>query len=205
MSKSIDGEQKDGEPGTERPALRLKPLNLCPKCGMKVAEGSVLCPSCGWNFRTRKTMRGAETAMRRKQAAGQFLKWAGALLALVALVSAAMWVRSHRDTADRWLGEGVERAKGLAGQGGNPLRLDRERERLERDFPMWNQGERVTLEKTNGSVVEGVLSSVGGGVATVETADGVRTVELSGLSGRCRVRLDFAYREEILRARAGKD
>ncbi len=69
---------------------------------------------------------------------------------------------------------------------------------------MWKVGDEVKLEKTNGVVIAGVLRGVGEMSVTVETPEGSRTVGMGSLTGKSRVRVDAAYREQVIRARRDK-
>ena len=194
----------------ERPKLRLKrdvPEKACPGCGGKMAEDAVVCVHCGWNCQTGKKTRGVETAMRRKRALGTVAKLAVALGIAGAAAAGVRWVMEHRDEAERWIDEGKEKAQALVGgaeertKAGQTEREAAARERLDRELPMWSAGDEVTLEKKNGAVLEGVLRGAGEGVVTVETPEGIRSVNMGDLSGRSRVRVDGAYREDVVRAR----
>jgi len=195
----------------KRPALRLKrdaPGKPCPRCGEKMEEDAVVCLRCGWNIQTGRKMRGAEAAMRRKRAFGMAAKLVGTAVVAGVLAVAIHWAMGHRDKVQGWIDEGMEEAKvfGIGDDGEkteDSVEKDDARSRLDKDLPMWQIGDKVVLEKTNGSVLEGVLTKTGNGLVTVETADGLRTTGMSNLSGRSRARVDEAYREEVLRMKRG--
>ena len=171
---------------------------LCPGCGKEVAEDTVVCHRCGWNFKSGKKVRGAASAWRRKRILGCVAKGIGAALVVWAAAVGVRWVQGHRSEAERWVGEGVERVRDAVGMEAES-REETVRERLDRELPMWR--DEVSLEKSNGAVLEGVLRETGNGVAIVETAAGARTVAMADLSGRSRARVDEEYREQIIRAR----
>lgn len=204
MSEMEEAKQPE-EPA--RPKLRLKrdaPGKACPNCGEKMAEDAVVCLRCGWNVQTGKKLHGAEAAERRKRRVKLALKAVWVLVLTAAVAAAAKWTLGHRNEAERWIDAGVEKAKSMAGGEKSQERgaLEaRERARLDADLPMWRVGDRVTLEKSNGAVLEGTLSRVGEETVTVETAAGEQTVGMAALSGRSRVRVDKAFREEVLRRR----
>lgn len=193
----------------ERPVLRLRKKwipeggKTCPGCGEGVTGDAVVCHRCGWNFATRKKTRGVEGAIRRERFMKRALRWGMAVGIAVAVGVAVHWVLRHRSEVERWVDAGVEKASELVDAGVENVREVRERERLNRELPMWGVGDEVTLEKTNGSILKGVLTGMGDGVVTVETSAGPQTVGLVLLSGRSRARVDGLYREELIRKRAG--
>lgn len=193
-------------PEPERPKLRLKrdaPGKPCPRCGEKMDEEAVVCLRCGWNIQAGKRMKSVEAAIRRKRV----LEWVTKLVVTVVIVGAVVavfrWLQGHRNDAERWLEAGREQAQALVGgRGEAPAETgesDVVRERLDRELPMWKAGDKVELEKTNGSVLLGVLITAENGSVSVETTEGVRTTGMDCLSGRSRARVDEAYREEVLR------
>ena len=198
----------------QRPVLKLKAPGtptwgkICPGCGAEVDKERVVCHHCGWNFETGKKMRSAEEVLRRKRMLGMGVKILVAVLLLGAAGVAILWAVGHRGEVERWAGEEMERVKGVIGGGVEeaPVRVsdDEVRERLDREFPMWKEGDEVRLERTNGAVITGVLSGVGEMSVTVETPEGIRTVGMGSLSGKSRVRVDAAYREKVIRARRDK-
>lgn len=204
MNERNETEQQEEQ---ERPKLRLKrdaPGKACPNCGEKMEEDAVVCMRCGWNVQAGKKMHNAEAAERRKRGAALVLKVVAAVVLAAALAVAAKWVLGHRGEAERWIGEGVEKAKTVAGVETPRAREEaeeRERARLDEKLPMWQVGDRVSLEKSNGAVLEGTLSKAGGGVVTVETASGPQTAAMEALSGRSRARVDEDFRAEVVRMR----
>lgn len=193
----------------ERPVLRLRKTwipeggKTCPGCGEGVTGDAVVCHRCGWNFTTGKKTRGVEGTIRRERFLKRAFGWGMVVAIAVAAGVAVHWALGHRGEVERWVAAGAEKASELADIGKENVREIRERERLDRELPMWGVGDEVTLEKTNGAILKGTLVGTGDGVVTVETADGPQTVGLVRLSGRSRARVDGLYREELIRKRAG--
>ena len=212
---SSEREREEEATGTEvseereRPVLRLRKTWLpeggktCPGCGEGVAGDAVVCHRCGWNFAAGKKTRGVEGSIRRKRFLKRACGWVMAVAIAVAAGVAVHWTMGHRGEVERWVDAGVEKASKLADVGAGNVREAQERERLDRELPMWAVGDEVTLEKTNGAILKGVLVGTGDGVVMVETPEGPQSVGLVRLSGRSRVRVDGLYREELIRKRAG--
>ena len=196
----------------KRPVLKLKAPGtptwgkICPECGTEVDKERVICHHCGWNFETGKKMRSAAEVWRRKRIVGLVVKIIVWVLLLGAVGVGMLWALGHRNELEQWGGEEIERIRGVIGVGEEKASApdDSVRERLDRELPMWKVGDEVRLEKTNGSVVAGVLSGLGEMSVTVETPEGMRTVGMGSLSGKSRVRVDGAYREQVIRARQAK-
>lgn len=197
-----------------RPVLKLKAPGtptwgkICPGCGTELDKDRVLCHHCGWNFETGKKMRSAAEIWRRKRIFGLVAKVVVWVLVLGVAGWAILWALGHRNELEQWGSREIERIQGYIGGGEEKASEkapdDAVRERLDRELPMWKVGDEVRLEKTNGAVVAGVLRGVGEMSVTVETPEGVRTVGMGSLSGKSRVRVDAAYREQVIRARRGK-
>ena len=209
-----EGQETSKPEERERPKLRLKrdaPGKACPGCGEKMAEDAVVCMHCGWNCQTGKKAKSAEASMRRKRVLGAVAKFAAVLAVAGAVAAGVRWMLGHREETERWVEEGKERVQALAGSAevrANEERSSREavaREQLDREFPLWREGDEVVLEKKNGAVVEGVLRNLREGVATVETPSGTRMVAMGDLSGRSRVRVDGAFREKVIQSRLKKE
>lgn len=211
-----ENERPEGaEAGTpverERPVLKLRwgaevlaGGKVCPGCKTEVAGDTVVCHRCGWNFKTGKKMRGTRPAILRERFWRRLRAWIKAGVVVGAIAAAVLWWRGHREEAESWIGMGVERVAAFAGIGQAKAREALEREKLDQELPMWRVGDQVVLEKTNGAVLEGVLTETGEGLVTVETAEGAKTVGMAQLEGRSRVRVDGLYREEVVRARSEK-
>lgn len=214
MDEEAKGEEVTRPTKKIHPVLKLKAPGtptwgkICPGCGTELDKETVVCHHCGWNFNTGKKERGAAEVLRRKRIFARVTKgimW-GLLLWVVAVT--VLWTLEHRSEVERWVGKGMEWGRGIVGYGGGGMTEaesdDAVIERLNRELPMWREGDEVRLEKTNGAVLTGVLRGVGEVSVTVETPEGMRTVAMGSLSGRSRVRVDVEYRAQVIRARLDK-